>query len=366
MGIFNPKRKETGAADPILTRIVAEDKVPWYRKPNLRTLYFLLFPTCMGIELTSGFDSQMINALQIVPSWVEHFHNPQGSLKGIIAASYSLGAILSLPLVPIVNDRLGRRWAIFLGSVVMCIGAIIQGCAVNAGMVSVPHSLILDSSPTSDILRASRPGLFRVSDESRTDLSTLLVYRRAYGARIWHSHLHHRRVCADWRACLSERASHYDLTIQRFLLHRANHRCRNLLRHQQHRQQLGMESTIATADGTIIPTNILRLVSDSTETQSRRLLTTSSFLPESPRWLLTKDRSEEAYSILVKYHAEGDAQSEFVKAEMAQIRSTLTLELEASKKSWADMFATPGMRRRTFIGSMLGLFTQWSGNTLIS
>lgn len=61
----------TGAsADPIVTRLANADKVPWYKKPNLRALYFLLFPTCMGIELTSGFDSQMINALQIVPSWV--------------------------------------------------------------------------------------------------------------------------------------------------------------------------------------------------------------------------------------------------------------------------------------------------------
>ncbi len=59
-----------GVADPIITRLANEDHVRWYKKPNLRYLYFLLFPTCMGIELTSGFDSQMINALQIVPSWI--------------------------------------------------------------------------------------------------------------------------------------------------------------------------------------------------------------------------------------------------------------------------------------------------------
>ena len=59
------------------------------------------------------------------------FGNPQGALKGIIAAAYSLGAILSLPLVPYVNDRFGRRWSIFGGSVIMMIGAIIQGFSVN-------------------------------------------------------------------------------------------------------------------------------------------------------------------------------------------------------------------------------------------
>lgn len=46
-----------------------EDKVPWYRKKNLRYLYFLLFPCLMGIEMTSGFDSQIINAVQLVPAW---------------------------------------------------------------------------------------------------------------------------------------------------------------------------------------------------------------------------------------------------------------------------------------------------------
>jgi hypothetical protein len=29
----------------------------------------LLLPTCIGIEMTSGFDSQMINTVQISPAW---------------------------------------------------------------------------------------------------------------------------------------------------------------------------------------------------------------------------------------------------------------------------------------------------------
>lgn len=65
------KKAQTGAADPVIQKLADEDTVAWYRKPNLRFLYLMLFPTCMGIELTSGFDSQMINALQIVPAWSE-------------------------------------------------------------------------------------------------------------------------------------------------------------------------------------------------------------------------------------------------------------------------------------------------------
>lgn len=63
------RKAETGAADPIIQQIADDDPTPWWKKRNLRHLYLMLFPTCMGIELTSGFDSQMINALQIVPAW---------------------------------------------------------------------------------------------------------------------------------------------------------------------------------------------------------------------------------------------------------------------------------------------------------
>jgi hypothetical protein len=92
----------------------------------------------------------------------------------------------------------------------------------------------------------------------------------------------------------------------------------------------------------------------------------TSMLPESPRYLISKDRDDEAFEILVKYHAEGDRDSLFVRAEMAQIRTTIKTELEYARQSWWDMLKTSGMRKRVYIAAMIGLFTQWSGNTLLS
>jgi len=56
-------------ADPIVTRLVLEDKVPWYKKKNLRVMYIWLFFCCMGVEMTSGFDSQLINTLQFAQTF---------------------------------------------------------------------------------------------------------------------------------------------------------------------------------------------------------------------------------------------------------------------------------------------------------
>lgn len=90
------------------------------------------------------------------------------------------------------------------------------------------------------------------------------------------------------------------------------------------------------------------------------------FIPESPRWLIACDRHDEAYAILAKYHAEGDTDSDFVKAEFAHMRTTLELEMEFSKRSYLDLLRTAGMRRRSLLAAGIGLFKQWSGNTLIS
>lgn len=55
--------------DPIVQELAAKDPVPWYKKKNLRYLYLMLIPTCMGVEMTSGFDGSMMNGLQGLEVW---------------------------------------------------------------------------------------------------------------------------------------------------------------------------------------------------------------------------------------------------------------------------------------------------------
>jgi len=117
--------------DPIITRLAEKDHVPWYKKPNLRSLYFLLVPVCLGVEWTSGFDSSMMNGIQTVGTWKTSFDYPDKAKLGFMSASYSLGCILALPFVPIVGDNFGRKNSIMCGSVIMIIGTVIQAAAQN-------------------------------------------------------------------------------------------------------------------------------------------------------------------------------------------------------------------------------------------
>jgi hypothetical protein len=69
--------------------------------------------------------------------------------------------------------------------------------------------------------------------------------------------------------------------------------------------------------------------------------------------------------MLIKYHANGNREDEFVRLEYREMEAIITAEL-ATKTEWKTLISTPGNRRRMMILVMLGLFSQWSGNGLVS
>ncbi|KAH6981464.1 putative sugar transporter [Ilyonectria destructans] len=88
---------------------------------------------------------------------------------------------------------------------------------------------------------------------------------------------------------------------------------------------------------------------------------------ESPRWLMSKDRDEEARKLITKYHVNGDDTDAIVNLEMDEIRTALTLETHAHNiTSYMSFFQTKGNVHRFFIILCVGFFSQWSGNSLIS
>lgn len=299
----------TVQTDNRVHRMAVEDPIPWYRKRNLRYLYFMLFPCLMGIEMTSGFDSQIINAVQLVPAWVKYFGEPTGGYKGILASALPLGAVIGLPLIPYVNDNFGRRWCVMTGSLIMIIGSIIQGFAVNAPMYIVarliigfglPYAIVAGSSLIGELAYPKERAVLTSLFNAAYFIGAITASGVTYGTQL---------IPSDW-----------------------SWRVPSLLQ---------------------LSPSLLQVIF-------------IFFIPESPRYLISKDRHEEAFQTIVKYHAEGDENSEFAKAEFAEIRATIATELEHARQSWLDVVSTVGNRRRLLIGSLVGIMSQLSGNVVIS
>ncbi|KAJ0272258.1 hypothetical protein COL940_010540 [Colletotrichum noveboracense] len=88
---------------------------------------------------------------------------------------------------------------------------------------------------------------------------------------------------------------------------------------------------------------------------------------ESPRYLIANDKLDDAMAILAKYHANGNVDHPTVKFEYREITETIKMEQAAKNhSSYLDFFRTPGNRYRFMILISLGVFSQWSGNAIIS
>lgn len=181
----------------------------------------------------------MINAVQIVDAWKEFFGNPTGALQGIIGSMYSLGAICSLPLVPVINDRFGRRWAIFTGS---CSKLMPQFASL------------------------SYEGPLTVSSYGRWRSHPVRVQRYRYVpcrplvARIRYPHVYRRRLFPARRTRLPKGTSDLDLVVQRVLLHRFDSRGWYHFWHPADCWQLGMAHPFAHASFAVFPADYLDLL----------------------------------------------------------------------------------------------------------
>lgn len=279
------------AADPRLSNIAGADLIKWYKKPNLRFLYLIMVPCCLGVEWTSGFDSSMMNSLQAVQSWVDckvtngpsrhklcsrltekypqDFGNPSGDRLGLLNAMYSLGALMAIPFIPTISQYLGRRYTIVVASLIMTLGAAMQAGARNVDMFlasrwvlgfGIPFAIVNASSLIGELAYAQERPIMTSLFNASWFVGAIIAAGVTYG------------------------------TFQ-------------------------MKSTWAWR----LP-SLLQFVPSACQ------LGFMAWCPESPRWLISKDRGDEAFAILQKYHCEGHDGEEFVRLEFAQIQSTIAQE----------------------------------------
>ncbi|KAJ4138767.1 hypothetical protein NW768_002639 [Fusarium equiseti] len=283
-------------------------RLKWWKRRNMRTLYFYIVILILT-NTANGFDGSMMNGLQTLSYWQEYFNHPRGSTLGFFNASMSLGSLIGLFIVPYMIDRLGRKMGVIIGCVIMLLAVGLQSGARNFGMF-VAARLLLGFGDC--IVLGSAPLLIAeiAHPQDRAVLVTLSGASYHSGAFIssWVTY-GTLQIKSDW--------------------------------------SWRLPSLLQSICSVIILVGIF-------------------WMPESPRWLLSKDRHDEALKVLTHYHAEDDVDDEFVQLEFSEIKAAIALDKEAGQTGWTDFLKTKGNRKRIGLITALGFFSQWSGNGLIS
>ncbi|ORX38020.1 general substrate transporter [Kockovaella imperatae] len=279
----------------------------WYRGHLLKLtmICFLILITSM----TNGYDGSMMNGLQSLPYWEDYFHNPQGGLLGLFNAIQSIGGFASLPIAGGIADRFGRRMGIFIGCTIMIIAVAIQTAAQDIGMFIGARALIGFGL---GIAATAAPLLI-------TEIA--FPVHRAPITSLYNTTWYLGSIVAAWA------------TFGTFqLTNNWSWRIPSVLQ--------GLPSII----------QMLFIF----------------FIPESPRWLVSKGREDQARRVIGQYHCGGDMSDPLIQFEIDEIEAAIELEQQARSVTWISLFRDPGNLKRMRIIIGLAFFSQWSGNGLVS
>ena len=259
---------------------------------------------------TNGYDGSMMNGLQSVKQWDEYFHKPRSHQLGLLNAIQNIGSLAAYPISPYISDGLGRRSAIFLGAVIMCIATVIQTASQSVGMFIGARFLI-----GFGLTFAATAAPMLVTEVAYPSHRTFMT--ATYNS-LWYS----GAIIAAW-----------------------------------------------TTFGTfrINSTWSWRIPSALQGLPSVLQVCLIWFCPESPRFLMSKGRNEDALKVLAYYHADGNDQDPLVRFEYDEIKAMIDRDRElAHTIGWKTLFATPGNRKRMTVIIAIAFFSQWSGNGLVS
>lgn len=90
------------------------------------------------------------------------------------------------------------------------------------------------------------------------------------------------------------------------------------------------------------------------------LIPITFYLPETPRWLISNGKEDQAMKILCRLHPSSNG-NDLAHREFAEIKSHILTEKMSFKPTWKEIASKPSWRRRILLVSALQFFAQATG-----
>ena len=256
---------------------------------------------------TLGYDSSMMNGLNILPSYTDYFVL-NTTTTALNTASVWAGGCFSF-LYSRIPDWIGRKWALFYGAAITIVGVALQASAQNVAMFVIARFIIgFGTGATAIVVPVYLA-------------ETLPVRYRAWGLGLVYT--------AWYVGGLIASGTTYGTAK--------------------------MQSTWA-----------WRLPSLLQGLFSILCISMLFFTPESPRWLQDQGRTEEAVVALAQTHSNGVVEDPAVQHHLREIIDTLAFEKAHKPAALKAVIVDARSRRRIFLASTVALFSMLSGNNIIS
>ncbi|KAH7394512.1 general substrate transporter [Pyrenochaeta sp. MPI-SDFR-AT-0127] len=106
--------------------------VPTYWGQSGRMLQVLITIVATTDFLLFGYDQGVMSGIISAPAFVHAFPEVEGdsTYEGFVVSIYAVGCFLGACFIFLFGDKLGRRYSIFLGAFVMVVGVVIQVATV--------------------------------------------------------------------------------------------------------------------------------------------------------------------------------------------------------------------------------------------
>ena len=261
---------------------------PW----NAATTHTAISIAAGTVMCLFGYEQGVFGGIIVGHEFIEYFHDPSPALIGFVTSVYDLGCFAGAVLTLFVGEWLGRKRMLIIFTIIMASGILMQTAAHN-----MQHLLW---------------GRFIAGIGNGGNTAT---------APVWHVETSHQS--AKGQAVVKEMVVNVLGFVVSNIITLAFSR---MSTEAQWRFPLGIQLIYIVIILTMVP-----------------------MLPESPRWLLARNRDSEAKAML-EILSDDDIEEEF-----KSIRESVRQE-QAVQVSWAKIFKGGQATRRMLLGMMLQIW----------